>query len=240
MLNSKLRGVHLNIKIKYAKKRYDGKIVLDVENVDIKSNNIYAVVGMNGSGKSTLINGMAGVEEFSECSITYDGKQFEEVKDNISLMLQNFYIFNDTVRNNILLPVKYSKKKIDFQKNLEKYMKFFNLEPLLDKNARKLSGGEKTKTALLRALIRNTDLVILDEPTNNMDVDGIKAVEELIMYLKEEGKTVILITHNIMQVERTADYVLFIDKGRVVECVERKNIKNIFDNLSLKEILKVL
>ena len=117
----------MNIKIKYAKKRYDDKIVLDVENVDIKSNNIYAVVGMNGSGKSTLINGMAGVEEFSECSITYDGKQFEEVKDNISLMLQNFYIFNDTVRNNILLPVKYSKKKIDFQKILGEIIEIYKL-----------------------------------------------------------------------------------------------------------------
>ena len=230
----------MNIKIKYAKKRYDDKIVLDVENTDIKCNNIYAVVGMNGSGKSTLINGIAGVEEFSESSITYNGKQFEEVRDDITLMLQNFYIFNDTVRNNILLPVKYSKKKIDFQKNLEKYMKFFNIEPLLNKNARKLSGGEKAKTALLRVLVRDTDLVILDEPTNNMDVDGIKAFEELVVYLKEEGKTVILITHNIIQVEKTADYALFMDKGKVAECVEKKNMKNIFDNLSLKEILKVL
>ena len=230
----------MNIKIEYAKKRYDDKIVLDVEKIDIKSNNIYAVVGMNGSGKSTLINGIAGVEKFSESSISYDGKQFEDVRDNITLMLQNFYIFNDTVRNNILLPAKYSKKKIDFQKNLEKYIKFFNIESLLNKNARKLSGGEKTKTALLRALIRDTDLVILDEPTNNMDVDGIKAVEELIMYLKEEGKTVILITHNIMQVEKIADYVLFMDKGKVADCIRKENMKNIFDNLSLKEILKVL
>ena len=230
----------MNIKIRYAKKIYDDKIVLDVENIEIESNKIYAVVGMNGSGKSTLINGIGGVEEFSSSSITYDGKCFEDVKDNITLMLQNFYIFNDTVRNNILLPVKYSKKKIDFQKNLEKYMKFFNIEPLLEKNARKLSGGEKTKTALLRALIRDTELVILDEPANNMDVDGITAAEDLIIHLKEEGKTVILITHNIMQVEKIADYVLFMDKGRVVECVNRENMKNIFDNLSLKEILKVL
>ena len=89
-------------------------------------------------------------------------------------------------------------------------------------------------------MIRDTDLIILDEPTNNMDVEGKRAVEELIMFLKEEGKTVILITHNIMQVEKTADYVFFIDKGKVLECVERENIKNIFDNLSLKEILKVL
>jgi tungstate transport system ATP-binding protein len=72
----------------------------------------------------------------------------------------------------MLLPVKYLKKKINFQKNLVKYMKFFNLELLLDKNTRKLSGGEKTKTALLRAFIRNTDLVILDEPASNMDVEA--------------------------------------------------------------------
>ena len=233
----------MEIKINYAKKEYDDKIALDVENINIKPNNIYAVVGGNGSGKSTLINGLAGVEAFSSSSVTYNGREFDEVKDEISLMLQNYYIFNDTALNNILLPVKYSQnpeKKIDFQKNLEKYMKFFPIESLLDKNARKLSGGERTKIALLRAVIKDTKLVMLDEPTNNMDVEGIAGTEKLITHLKESGKTVILITHNIMQVEKVADHVIFMEEGKVTESVSTTDMKNIFDNLSLRKILKAL
>ena len=233
----------MEIKINYAKKEYDDKIALDVENINIKPNNIYAVVGGNGSGKSTLINGLAGVEAFSSSSITYNGREFDEVKDEISLMLQNYYIFNDTALNNILLPVKYSQnqeKKIDFQKNLEKYMKFFPIESLLNKNARKLSGGERTKIALLRAVIKDTKLVMLDEPTNNMDVEGIAGTEKLITHLKESGKTVILITHNIMQVEKVADHVIFMEEGKVTESVSTTDMKNIFDNLSLRKILKAL
>ena len=127
----------LDIEIKYAKKSFNNKVVLDVANVEIKSNNIYALVGMNGSGKSTLINGLAGVEKFTESEVYYDGKSLEESRENISLMLQNYYIFNDTAKNNILFPVKYAKNnKIDFQKNLEKYLKFFPIESILNKNAR--------------------------------------------------------------------------------------------------------
>ena len=231
----------MDIEIKYAKKSFNNKVVLDVANVEIKSNNIYALVGMNGSGKSTLINGLAGIEKFTESEVYYDGKSLEESRENISLMLQNYYIFNDTAKNNILFPVKYAKNnKIDFQKNLEKYLKFFPIESILNKNARKLSGGEKAKVALLRTVIKETDLVILDEPTNNMDVDGILNTEKLIKYLKEIGKTIILITHNVIQVEKTADHIIFMDKGKVIENIEKENITDIFDNLSLKNILKML
>ncbi|MCH5138657.1 ATP-binding cassette domain-containing protein, partial [Clostridiaceae bacterium UIB06] len=97
------------------------------------------------------------------------------------------------------------------------YIKDFDIEKLIDKNARILSGGEKAKTALLRVAVLETKITLLDEPTASMDLESTLVAEKLIKDMALDGRIVIMITHDLYQAKRIADYVLYMDKGKIIE-----------------------
>jgi len=228
----------LNIYIESLKKNFGDRCVLDLKDIYIEHNKISTILGMNGSGKSTLLASLSGILNFDSGKISYDGKDIKQVKKDISMMLQNFYIFNDTAINNIKLPLKFLKFSDDeMEKRINKYVEYFNIKDYLNKNATKLSGGEKAKIALIRAVISERDMIFLDEPTTNMDMEGVVDAERLILYLKSIGKTIVLVTHNFIEAERLSDYVIFLENGKVLEKGEKKDVFNNPKNELVRRIL---
>jgi tungstate transport system ATP-binding protein len=230
----------MNIKIVDASKEYNGRIVLSLEELNFKEGFIYALMGLNGSGKSTLLECTSGIESFTKGKVFYDNStDIELVRENIAVMLQKPYLFNFSVAENIIMGLKFrkfSKRTID--ERFDSYRNYFNLEGLLNKNSRELSGGEQAKTALLRTAILETPVTFLDEPTASMDIENTLIAEKLIKNMALNNRSVILVTHDLFQAERVADYVIFLDKGRIIEQGKKNEVFNSPKHKLLKQILK--
>lgn len=209
----------MKLRIENLTKSYGERRVLDIESLEIEREKVYAILGLNGSGKSTLLECISGLIEFDGGKIVYEGENsLSTVKDKISIMTQNSYMFNKTVLSNIKTGLEFRKYDRDrIEKRMASYLKFFSLEPLYHKNAKKLSGGEKAKTALLRTAVLETELTLLDEPTANMDIESTLQAEKLIKFMTNNKRTVIVVTHDLYQAQRIADVIIFMDNGKIIE-----------------------
>jgi len=219
----------MEIKIENAVKNYEGNEVLNIPDLEIENGLIYAIIGLNGSGKTTLLKSLAGIERLSEGKIEYKKNlSYEKCKLDISYMSQKPYLFNGAVKKNILIGLKYRKlSKPEIENRFEKYRYYFDIEYLLDKNAKKLSVGECAKTAILRTAVLEGSLILLDEATASMDIESTINAEKLIKDMKKEETTIILVTHDLYQARRMADYVIFMDHGKIIE---KGTAKEVFSN----------
>jgi ABC-type polar amino acid transport system, ATPase component len=208
----------MNIEVLNLIKQYGDRVVLNIDNFNFKKPGLYLILGLNGSGKSTFLECISGINKFNNGSINYDNKSYNDAKEQISMLLQKPYIFNTSVKKNIIKGLLFKEKK--WEELLEKYnsyIKDFGIEELLDKNAKTLSGGEKAKTALLRVAMLETKITLLDEPTGSMDLESTLVAEKLIKDMALDGRTVIMVTHDLYQAKRIADYILYMDKGKIIE-----------------------
>jgi tungstate transport system ATP-binding protein len=230
----------MNIRVVDASKKYNEKEVLYIEELNFEEGYVYALLGLNGSGKTTLLQCVSGLSEFTRGTVLYDNCKFNEfIKRDISVMLQSPYLFNFSVFENIIMGLKFRKfnKKI-IEKRLSTYLPHFNIDDLLNKNTRELSGGEQAKVSLLRTAILETQMTFLDEPTASMDIESTLRAEKLIRTMASGKRSVVLVTHDLMQAERVADFVIFLDKGRIIEQGEKHKVLNFPEHKLLKQILK--
>lgn len=227
----------MNLFIENLTKSYGDRRVLDIDYLQIESGKIYGILGLNGSGKSTLLECISGLIEYESGKIIYENS-LRPVKENVSIMTQSSYMFNKSVIENIKTGLefrKYTKKQIE--ERISCYLKYFNLEPILYKNAKKLSGGERAKTALLRTAVLETDLVLLDEPTASMDLESTFQAEELIRSMVKNNRTVVVVTHDILQAQRIADFIIFMDNGKIIEKGKKEDIFKNPENKLVRMIL---
>lgn len=208
----------MELRFEQLRREYEGKAVLDLEKGMICSGSRTGIIGPNGAGKSTLINLIAGLDQADEGRIYYDGK-LEIPKEDITLVFQKPYLITSTVEKNIAYPLRLRNwKEEDIQKRVAQLAEELNLTQLLKKRAWKLSGGETQKVALARALSFRPKLLLLDEPTANIDPAASAEIEKMLLKINEtEGTTVILITHNLVQAKRVCDKCLFLKGGRLIE-----------------------
>lgn len=202
------------ITLKNLEKQIKNQKNLYVKNLTFEKGKIYSVLGHNGSGKSTLIKVLYNIEDFQKGEITINNNNISQKKiyKNISYNPQESRFLTGTLRDNFNYIYKYSKNENILDKEtLNKLIKEFDLEFKQDTNIKKLSGGEKAKAQFIRTIIMNKDYNLLDEPMANMDFETIKKVEEKLLQLKKEGKTIILVTHDFMQAKRLSDYIVFME-----------------------------
>lgn len=192
------------------KKTYNGKVVLDFPQTEVPDGSITVVCGHNGSGKSTLAKLLSGI-------IKDDSGRFARLSGKVGYMNQASLPFRLSVRKNLLLNAdkKYSAK--ENQEKADRLLSEIGMTEYASKSAARLSGGQTERMALARVLMKDYDLLILDEPTASMDQAAIPSAEKMILdYRKRTGCTVIIITHSADQAERLADKRIVLEDGKVI------------------------
>ncbi|XWT49473.1 ABC transporter ATP-binding protein [Mesomycoplasma hyopneumoniae] len=211
------------ISIKDLSKKYADKTIFNKINLEIPANKLTFVVGESGIGKSTLINLIAGFTNKDEGEIRFFKKGKEEKNPLIDVVFQDFNLIeNLSVKNNILIGNNIIKREFD-QVLLEKSANFLNIEnDKLNQQVKDLSGGEKQRVAILRAFSRNSDFILLDEPSGNLDQENAVAVFESLKKLLK-NKTILVVSHNLELAKLYADQIVHIENGAIeVEIFDKK------------------
>lgn len=201
-------------------KEYEGRKVLDIGELCIEGGALCGIIGPNGAGKSTLLNLIAGLMKPTGGRLLYgEEKAVSAPYRNMTMVFQSPYLIRTTVEKNIAYPLRlrgWDSQRIE--ERVEELTEDLGLTPFRKQKSWKLSGGETQKVALARALSFRPDLLLLDEPTANVDPSTTAEIERMLKKINEqEGTTVILITHNLVQARRLCGEVIFMNRGRVVE-----------------------
>ena len=190
-------------------KKTVGSFSLFIEDLKIQSPSIYGLIGPNGCGKTTaakLISGILLPESGKiDTSLNYR---------DITMITQKPYIMDDTVYNNLAYPLKL--RKILREPLCDEYLQKAGLLEQKNQNARGLSGGEKQKLALLRAMVFSPRLVILDEAMTDLDLDSLDIFEKMILERQKNDPVIwIIISHQLTRIKRLCDYYFFMENGRL-------------------------
>ncbi len=192
------------------------KIILDKINCKIKSNSITAVLGPNGAGKSIFLQTINGLFSIQSGRLTFNLMEInQEIRKQQAMVFQNPVLLRRTVIANLQFISNLRNKESN--RLLKKILSKVGLEGYEKKPARLLSGGEKQRLSMARALIINPNLLLLDEPTANLDPYSLNLIEDLVLEENSIGKTIIFTTHDMSQAKRLATDVIFLNKGKVLE-----------------------
>ncbi|MDD3168402.1 MAG: ATP-binding cassette domain-containing protein [Eubacteriales bacterium] len=201
-------------------KEFEGRRVLDIRELLIESGALCGIIGPNGAGKSTLLNLIAGLMKPTDGSLLY-GEEETAVAPfrEMTMVFQAPYLIRTTVDKNIAYPLKLRGwGNAQIEERVGELAEELGLTDFRKQKSWKLSGGETQKVALARALSFRPKLLLLDEPTANVDPATTAEIERMLRKINEkEGTTVILITHNLVQAKRVCREVLFMNQGKVVE-----------------------
>jgi len=193
--------------------------------LNIKKGDLVALIGPSGSGKSTLLNMISLIDDPTTGQIIFNNKDIKNLneenknnirKKNISMIFQENNLLTDfTAIENVLMPLIIRDEKIELsQKKAGKILKDFNLKSRQNHYPDELSGGEQQRVAIARALISETDLILADEPTGNLDYKTSQEIFSYFLKLKKLNKTIIFATHN-RDLANKADYKLSISNGNI-------------------------
>lgn len=189
-------------------------------NLGVKKGEFLAIVGPSGCGKSTLLNLIAGLLPLREGSITIEGAPVREHRDKIGYMLQKDHLLPwRTTEENICLGLEINKTKTKEKLALaEKMLKQYGLYEFRGVKPVELSGGMKQRAALIRTLVMEPELLLLDEPFSALDYQTrLSVADDITSILKKEGKTAILITHDIAEAISMSERIIVLTKrpGRI-------------------------
>lgn len=219
------------IELKDVTKIYEEITALNKVSLKVMKSEILAIIGPNGSGKTTMLRIMAGIDKPTSGEIHFDGtkihdRNMDKVRSRSTMIFQKTVFFNTNVYKNLAYGLKlreYSKKEI--KEKVGEALRIVKLEGYESRLAKRLSGGEQQRLSLARALILETKVVLLDEPTANLDPHNVFMIEEIISKINRDfNTTIIMATHNMFQAKRLGKKVLFLLDGEVVEVGEADKI----------------
>lgn len=218
------------IEVKNIKKSCGEKEILDISKFAVYKNKFNFIIGDNGSGKTTLLNILSLIDKKYKGEIYYKGQILSREEENLelrrkfSVIWQAPYLYRGDVFYNIALPLKlrnYSQSKIN---DLVKDMAVkIEIEDLLAQSAYTLSGGEKQKVSIARALINEPEILFVDEATTNLDQESIQFFNSHFSDLVTEEMTVVMVSHDRRQIRELADYVNLLRQGKVILSEKRNN-----------------
>ena len=200
-------------------------------NFTVEVGEYIAIMGESGSGKTTLLNILALLDRQTSGKVILMGKDLQEIKDsemakfrreNLGFVFQDFNLLdNFTVKENILLPLVLSDEKISvMEEKLLKIAKKLNVSDLLNKYPYEISGGQKQRTAIARALISDPKILLADEPTGALDSNSTRELLKVFKDLNQDRETILMVTHSIMAASE-AKRVLFIKDGEIYHQIYR-------------------
>lgn len=213
-------------KIYNYKKENEFQALYDV-NLHIDKGQMVAVMGRSGAGKSTLLHILGFIDTFESGEYYLDGKKvddFGEAKraklrnEHFGIIMQDFALVdNFTVWENAMLPVDFSRKKKGKSKKsmIRDALTSVGIEELAGKRVSKLSGGQKQRVAIARAIVNNPSVILADEPTGALDTKTADEIMQVFKALHKQGKTIIIITHDI-NIANQCEKIIEINDGRVI------------------------
>ncbi len=217
-------------------KRFNNRSALDKINLQVNEGEILALLGPNGSGKSTLLKILAlllppdsGEIKFQGTKVT--GRNSEILRIQSTLVFQKTLLLSTSVFNNVAYGLKIRKMpKAKLAEEVHRALELVRLEGFEKRQAKKLSGGEQQRVSMARALVLKTKLLLLDEPTANLDPKNVEIIEEVIAAVNKQLKiTVVMATHNMFQAESLPTRIALINEGRITEVGAPSEV---FGNLS--------
>jgi len=200
------------------RKAYGDRVVLDIDDLHLKSGCSYALVGPNGSGKSTLCKVLSGVIDQTSGFVDVEGEvQRDELL--VGYMPQKSYVFGFSVFKNVALALSAcGLPKDEIDRRVSEALAAVGMSAFSQERGSGLSGGEAQRVALARMLVRDQDVLLLDEPTASMDIAGTLLVEEALAHYRERtGCLLVVATHAPSQAHRIAEQAVMLSGGRVVE-----------------------
>jgi polar amino acid transport system ATP-binding protein len=219
------------------KKNYDTKVVLDGVDLEVFPGQIVAVIGSSGSGKSTVLRCVNLLEDILDGQIFLEGVEISEpdvnqdkVREQIGLVFQSFNLFGHlSILENITLALIHVKKmpKEEARQKALSWLERIGLADKAESYPDKLSGGQQQRTAIVRAIAMEPKVLLLDEVTSALDPELVGEVLSLIKDLKATGTTILMATHELSFAREVADWVIFLENGKILEQGEAKEF---FDN----------
>ncbi|SDN57459.1 ABC transporter ATP-binding protein [Bacillus sp. OK048] len=237
-----------NLKKLY-KTRFGGNQVEALSGVSftVQPGEYTAIMGESGSGKTTLLNILASLDIPTEGTVMLNGKSYAEIqdeemsafrRDNLGFVFQDFNLLDTfSIKDNILLPLVLSnRQKKEMKQRLMPLVEKLGIENLLEKYPYEVSGGQKQRAAVARALITQPSLILADEPTGALDSHSSEELLNLFSAFNSEGQTIIMVTHSVQAAAR-AKRVMFLKDGKIIcelskKFAEEDMTEQIFDVLS--------
>ena len=217
-----------NVNYKYP---LENKQVLKNINIEIKKGEFWAVIGKNGSGKTTFCNMLRRfVPDFYKGElkgkITLEDKELKdysqkELVQKIGFVFQNPFTQISGVKDTVFEEIAYGLENLGLDKGeiisrVEKILKLLEIEKLRDRNPYDLSGGQKQRVALASIIAMDPDILVIDEPTSQLDPKGTEDIFKIINLMANEGKTIILVEHKLELIAEYAENILVLDEGEII------------------------
>jgi ABC-type lipoprotein export system ATPase subunit len=233
-------------------KHVEGKVIKEIPvlkglDFEVKKGEFLGVMGKSGCGKTTLLKILGMIHKQSEGTLKFMGKETDSMhpdeladirRKQIGFVFQDFYLMDSlSVKENIMLPMILNKEKSEIMiRKTRALAEHFEIEALLEKNPYELSGGEKQRTAICRALINDPELVLADEPTGNLDTkSGGIVIAALKRINREYKKTVLMVTHD-PKIASDCEKIILLKDGKIVEELKKTGDKEKFYHLILQKM----
>jgi putative ABC transport system ATP-binding protein len=244
------------LEIKNLKKIYTTRLgtqkcqALSNVNFSVEEGEFVAIMGESGSGKTTLLNILASLDRPTSGEVLLDGESISGIPDkqlsafrreNLGFVFQDFNLLDTfSLRDNIYLPLVLSKKSYgEMESRIEPLAENLNIEKVLDKYPYEVSGGQKQRAAVARALITNPKVVLADEPTGALDSKAAGNLLKKFEDINSHGQTILMVTHSASAASR-ANRVLFIKDGEVFNQIYRGEMKREEMHQKISDTLTVL
>ena len=209
------------------KKHYGERVVIDGVDLEVFPGQIVALIGASGSGKSTLLKCVNLIEEISDGQIFLDGEDIsapgvneDSIRAQVGLVFQSFNLFSHlSIMDNITLALRHVKSmsKPDAEAIAQKWLDRIGLGDRGDSYPDKISGGQQQRSAIARAVAMDPKVLLLDEVTSALDPELVGEVLDLIRDLKKTGTTILMATHELAFAKEVADWVIFLEQGKIYE-----------------------
>ena len=215
------------LKVEHLQKKFDELVVLDDINLSVHKGEVIVVIGPSGCGKSTFLRCLNGLEEIQEGKVILDDKvinpnkkEIRSSREKIGMVFQSYDLFphKTIIQNVTLAPIKVLKRnKKEVYEEAEKLLELVGLSAKKNNYPRQLSGGQKQRVAIVRALIMNPEVLLLDEITAALDPEMVREVLDVVVGLAKEGRTMVIVTHEMAFAKAVADRIVFMDGGKIIE-----------------------
>ena len=218
----------MGLKLENVSKTFVGKQAVDNISFEVSEPGVFGLLGTNGAGKTTTIRMLLGIIKKDAGEITWNGKQVERKNVNFGYLPEERGVYPKTKIMDQLVYFANLKgmNKTDATKEIVKWAKVLKVEEYLPMNAEKLSKGNQQKIQFMTAIIHNPELIVLDEPFSGLDPVNTEILKNVIIELVNQGKYIIMSSHQMSSIEEFCKDILILNKGKTVLKGNLKDIKN--------------